>query len=639
MACLWLPSWPIQRCVAARPELRCQRVVLFHQDSRRGRLVAAASPLGMQAGVREGMPLSEAKSLLQRASRVRSTDRTPASLSKPPAIPPDHSQTNTSSFFIFEHDPVADHEALNQLADSLSAFSPIVGLEQADLPAGKIAGKTGEKLTDKLRVSSIFLDLTGLARLFGSESQLAADLFHFVQSLDYVPRLAIANTIGVAWGISHFATEAGTGWRIIATDDPQTFLQLPIESLRLSPHTISLLRQLGIGTNSQLWQLSRNDLAMRFGDEIARRIDQASGSLSEPVMARQQTCGLVAQQLLDYPTNHRETIEVILSRLVGQLCQQLCSRQQGGLQWSVVLGLVNALPLRLMISLFQASANPREVMALIEMQLEQHLGRSNRPNRHGIQVQEVRVAVTSSVLVVPSQRLLFDEAPQLNRQALAQLINRLTSRLGQQHVVYPQLLSGAQPEFSYRFRPLVDIHRRRRSAGKLPSQSHVTGRPLRIFNPAIEIEIEIQTGAITFPSFSSSSSSHPTTPHSPTPHPTALTVPSPGTTLASPLPMNSDPTTIFANHAVSEFMGSRGSGGEGKRAMNRNEQVCGSVIDWQRGLELSIVQAIGPERIETGWWRGQTVCRDYWRVEIETGQSLWIYRDLRQKRWFLQGEF
>jgi protein ImuB len=34
-----------------------------------------------------------------------------------------------------------------------------------------------------------------------------------------------------------------------------------------------------------------------------------------------------------------------------------------------------------------------------------------------------------------------------------------------------------------------------------------------------------------------------------------------------------------------------------------------------------------------------TVCRDYWRVEIETQQHFWVYRDLRTGAWFLHGEF
>ncbi len=47
----------------------------------------------------------------------------------------------------------------------------------------------------------------------------------------------------------------------------------------------------------------------------------------------------------------------------------------------------------------------------------------------------------------------------------------------------------------------------------------------------------------------------------------------------------------------------------------------------------------GPERVETGWWRGPTVRRDYYRVEDQHGCRFWLFRDLRKAGWFLHGEF
>ena len=48
----------------------------------------------------------------------------------------------------------------------------------------------------------------------------------------------------------------------------------------------------------------------------------------------------------------------------------------------------------------------------------------------------------------------------------------------------------------------------------------------------------------------------------------------------------------------------------------------------------------GPERIETGWWDGQEVARDYYIANNEKGSRLWIYRDLRKPHcWYLHGIF
>jgi protein ImuB len=52
-----------------------------------------------------------------------------------------------------------------------------------------------------------------------------------------------------------------------------------------------------------------------------------------------------------------------------------------------------------------------------------------------------------------------------------------------------------------------------------------------------------------------------------------------------------------------------------------------------------IAHAWGPERIQTGWWRGHYVQRDYYKVETAEGKRFWIFRELRSRNWFLHGAF
>ncbi|NNF51943.1 MAG: DNA polymerase Y family protein, partial [Gammaproteobacteria bacterium] len=48
----------------------------------------------------------------------------------------------------------------------------------------------------------------------------------------------------------------------------------------------------------------------------------------------------------------------------------------------------------------------------------------------------------------------------------------------------------------------------------------------------------------------------------------------------------------------------------------------------------------GPERIETGWWDGKDVARDYFRMRTHGGICLWVFRERRGTRaWFLHGVF
>jgi protein ImuB len=57
------------------------------------------------------------------------------------------------------------------------------------------------------------------------------------------------------------------------------------------------------------------------------------------------------------------------------------------------------------------------------------------------------------------------------------------------------------------------------------------------------------------------------------------------------------------------------------------------------GQRHTVVAKQGPERIETGWWRGRSIRRDYWRVEITSGQRYWLFRNLPDGKWHLHGEF
>lgn len=48
----------------------------------------------------------------------------------------------------------------------------------------------------------------------------------------------------------------------------------------------------------------------------------------------------------------------------------------------------------------------------------------------------------------------------------------------------------------------------------------------------------------------------------------------------------------------------------------------------------------GPERIESGWWEGSRVARDYYVVVNPLGERFWIYRALQAPEcWFLHGVF
>ncbi|MEN6587044.1 MAG: DNA polymerase Y family protein [Sulfuricella sp.] len=55
--------------------------------------------------------------------------------------------------------------------------------------------------------------------------------------------------------------------------------------------------------------------------------------------------------------------------------------------------------------------------------------------------------------------------------------------------------------------------------------------------------------------------------------------------------------------------------------------------------EGRLVLKTGPERIESGWWDGMDVARDYYVAQDNNGAQLWVYCDRSSGEWFVHGLF
>ena len=79
--------------------------------------------------------------------------------------------------------PIEDRRL--QIVECCGQFSPIVGFDPADR-------------------RSVFLDITGLAHLFGGETAMAEAIVRDLARLGYTVRLAVADTLGAAWAAVHY---------------------------------------------------------------------------------------------------------------------------------------------------------------------------------------------------------------------------------------------------------------------------------------------------------------------------------------------------------------------------------------------------------------------------------------------------
>ncbi len=471
--------------------------------------MAACSAQARRHGVRADMPLAEAAALIEKVEDSH----------------------------IEAHDPTADRQSLRQLAQWCEQFSPIVGMETGEEP------------------SSLLLDVTGLGGLFGGESSLAGQVAEKFRRRGYAVRLAIADSIGAAWALAHFAETPA-----VVTDPGSSFEALgalPVEALRLPDATADLLNELGVHEIGQLSWLPRSSLSSRLGSELGRRLDQAQGLIEEIIAADRPTQEPEARWSLEHPTDDRRMLEQILARLVERVAEVLARQDRGALALECRLDGEGNTPVRISVGLYRPTAEPQHLMELVATQLE----RLMLPGP----VSEVHVRATIGAPLTNRQHELFAAPAGHKPGQLAMLVDRLSSRLGRKCLVGAHLQADAQPERACRFVPLTGCDpKRRKSRPATRTDRLVPGpseRPLRIQTPPQAVHV--------------------------------VAVAPDG------------PPACF------------------------HYQNC----------RHRIVRHWGPERIETGWWRGRSVRRDYYRVETSTGCRFWLFRRQSDGKWFLQGSF
>lgn len=65
------------------------------------------------------------------------------------------------------------------------------------------------------------------------------------------------------------------------------------------------------------------------------------------------------------------------------------------------------------------------------------------------------------------------------------------------------------------------------------------------------------------------------------------------------------------------------------------------VFEWRKARYV-MTRAFGPERLASEWWQyGRATLKDYWAVETETGDRLWLmtYPAHKEPNWFITGRF
>jgi protein ImuB len=519
------------------------------------------------------------------------------------------------------YDPLAARAALVALATWCERFSPVVGLEEGPHP------------------ESLLLDVTGLGPLFGDESALITRVARELRAQGWQVRLALADTIGTAWAVAHYAPGASemAGMIISPGESLLAVACLPVAALRLTNEQAGFLADLGLAQIGQLQALPRSSLAARLGPELLQRWDQLLGTAEEVIHAEALSPALEATWSFEQPVARNDVIEAVserlLERLVGMLlreqrgvvrleCELLgSSRQQfvgNGLQVENRKGLAphpalspreraceerhfsekeyslheekyslrekdpqreSRMRIPVSVGLFRPSASPRYLFELVRMQLDRL--RLTEP------VAEIRIKIIKTELLECRQGELFEiSAGRDDPRALAMLVDRLSSRLGRQCVLRVDLSSDAQPEEACRYESLVGNESARQPDRSL-RERRGADRPTDRRSPRGKSQAA-NRGERHFK------------------------------WSQRPLRLAPWPVPLAVVAVVPD----------------------GPLLWFTLGNERRhVTRSWGPERIETGWWRGRGVRRDYYRVETQDGHRHWLFRRRSDGQWFWHGNF
>ena len=361
-------------------------LILVGRDGRR-RVVLAADAAAEAAGLRVGMPATKAQALV-RGLVIQDVDR------------------------------AADAEALARLALwMLQRVAPIVA---ADPPDG------------------IIIDSAGADHLHGGEAVLLTTLVEKLAGVGLHAHAAIADSWGAAHALARFARGAGV---ISAKGDAATDVApLPIAALRLAPELVGSLHVLGFARVGELLALPRAPLTLRFGPELGRRLDQATGRIAEPIEPIRPDELIEVRRAFAEPIGAAETIARSVGKLADQLCDALERKGLGARRLDLICHRVDSRAEALRVGTGQPLRDPKRMTRLLADKIE-----TIDPG-FGIEIMTLTATVAEPLAPKQAASQLIDEtAPDISG-----LIDLLANRVGENNIYRVAPVASDVPERAVR---------------------------------------------------------------------------------------------------------------------------------------------------------------------------------------------
>jgi protein ImuB len=322
-----------------------------------------------------------------------------------------------------EADPEGDLASLTALADWCVRYSPAVALDPSD---------------------GLFLDITGVARLFGGERAMLDDLLARLSRCQIPARAAIAGSAGAAWAL---ARHGKSGTVVEPGRERDALAALPTAGLRLEAETAAQLARLGLGRIGQLAALPRDQLARRFGEAVLTRLDQALGRGEEALVFRRPPTPWFTRLAFAEPISAPEDLARAAADISKQLCDRLAAEGEGAGRFDLAFHRLDGRAERLSIGLSLPGRDPKAVTRLFGPVLERI--------DPGFGIEVVTLAAEHVEPLLERQLGLKSMSEVAREDGLAPLVDRLVNRLGEDRVWRADAYPSHIPERTVVRRPAL----------------------------------------------------------------------------------------------------------------------------------------------------------------------------------------
>jgi len=215
------------------------------------------------------------------------------------------------------------------------------------------------------------LDATGVAHLFGGETEMLAGLARRLAAYGFTVRTAAAETVGAAWALARY----DKGPPALPGEERKRFETLPVEALRIDPGAAGTLRRLGLKTVGSLLDIPRPSLARRFRGEtvpenVLIRLDEALGHRDEPLNPLNPPTVFIAHRVLIEPLVSHDGLETVLTGLAGTLARDLERASRGATRLILKLFRSDGSRVSLPAGFSIPSHDPRHLLRILKPKLE-----------------------------------------------------------------------------------------------------------------------------------------------------------------------------------------------------------------------------------------------------------------------------